>query len=494
MKNIQFYASLIILSIFLINCSSDDDDVVTPLATPEPDPVATVDLEIENFIWKGLNLYYLWQQDVPDLSDTKFTTQIELDAYLAPYDGKHEELFENLLHNEDEFSWIVDDYNVLDQQLRGGVSSTTGMDIRLSYIDSNSPNLVAFVRYILPNSAADDKNIKRGDFFQKVDGQQLTINNYFALLFESESYTIELTDYNNGVFTNTGTEILLIKEELAENPVHIVKTIDNGSDKVGYIMYNQFLSTYDSDLNTAFGTLKAEGVSDLVLDLRYNSGGQVSSAINLSSMITGQFENEVFSVQRWNDKVNDYFTAEYGSDYFTYFFSNSMESGEAINNLNMNKVIILTSSSTASSSELVINGLDPYIEVILIGDTTVGKTWGSLTLYDSPDYTNKDDINPNHTWAMQPLVVETQNSVGYNNKTGFIPDYELLEYASNLGVLGDPNEPLLSKALEILDPSTKYGLDKLDEELIGHEYFTDSKKESAIGNNMFIELKDGFIK
>mgnify|MGYP000344540170 CR=1 FL=1 len=95
---------------------------------------------------------------------------------------------------------------------------------------------------------------------------------------------------------------------------------------------------------------------------------------------------------------------------------------------------------------------------------------------------------------MQPLVVETQNSVGFNNKTGFIPDYELLEYASNLGVLGDPNEPLLSKALEILDPSTKYGLDKLDEELIGHEYFTDSKKESAIGNNMFIELKDGFIK
>lgn len=486
MKQFKYYFSALILILFFVSCSKDDDEDIIPT----PDPIAvepTVNLDIQNFIWKGLNLYYFWQQDVPDLLDTKFTTQIELDAFLTPYAEDPEGLFEKLLHDEDRYSWIVDDYVALEQQLQGGISTTTGMDWRLSYKESGSNELVGFVRYVMPGSDADEQGMKRGDLFQKVNGQQLTINNYSLLLLEVESFTIELTTYSNGVFTNTGEMVDLVKEEFSENPIHLVKTIDDEGKKIGYLMYNQFLNISDGELNSAIGELKAEGIEDLVLDLRYNSGGHGTSASFLSSMITGQFEGEVFYKRRYNDKLNSYFLEEYGQEYLSNYFSSSLESGEAINSLNLERIVILTSTSTASSSELVINGLNPYIDVILIGETTSGKTWGSVTLYDSPDF-SKEQINPDHTWAMQPLIVESQNSVGFNNKTGFLPDYELSEYVSSLGTLGDPSEPLLAKALEVLNPSTKYSPVKWDENIEDKlEYFTDSKIESALGKSMYLE-------
>ncbi|MCK5816067.1 MAG: peptidase S41 [Flavobacteriaceae bacterium] len=479
MKKIIRFFVVINLLFLVINCNNDDDI--------EQQDNNTINLDINEFIWKGLNSYYFWQQNIPDLSDQRFSSQEQLEGFLKPYAEDHKGFFKKLLHTEDLFSWIVDDYRILDQQLQGGVSSTTGMDWRLSYKDSDNNDLIGYVRYVIPNSDADSKGIKRGDLFQKINGQQLTIDNYRELLLLSDSYTIELANYSDGIFSNQGISVLLIKEQLAENPIHIVKTINNGGEKVGYLMYNQFLSSFDQELNTAVASLKADGIVDLVLDLRYNSGGHTSSAAFLSSMITGQFEGSVFTTEKWNNKVNDYFTGQFGDDYFTSRFSNIMNSGETINNLNLNRVIIITSHSTASSSELVINGLNPYIEVILIGEKTVGKTWGSLTLYDSPDYTNKKNINPNHTWAMQPLVVETQNSEGYNNKTGFVPDYEQQEHIISLGILGDPNEPLLAKALEVLSPTTKTTLSKHPEDIVALKYFTDSKKESPIGTNMYIE-------
>ncbi|OIQ37839.1 MAG: hypothetical protein BM563_07740 [Bacteroidetes bacterium MedPE-SWsnd-G1] len=486
MKNIQYYVSILILSIFIISCSSDDDPPVPPIIeTPE-----VVNLDIQDFIWKGLNLYYLWQQDVPDLADDKFATQSELNTYLEPYAGRPDDLFDDLLHAEDRYSWIVDDYVALDQQLQGGISTTSGMDWRLSYKNSTSDDLIAFVRYVMPDSDAYDKGMKRGDLFQKVNGQQLNINNYQLLLLDAESFTLELTTYNNGTFNDTGELISLTKEEFSENPIHLVKTIDDDGKKIGYIMYNQFLNISDVELNDAFGQLKSEGIEDLVLDLRYNGGGHSTSAKALASMITGQFEGDVFFSRRYNDKLNAYFIEEYGLNYLKNYFSNTLESGEAINSLNLDRVVILSSSSTASSSELIINGLSPYIDVTLIGETTSGKTWGSITMYDSPNF-SKEEINPNHTWAMQPLIVESVNSVGFNNKTGFIPDYELPERVSTLGTLGDPNEPLLAKALEVLNPSTKLGPSKWNEDFEDAlEYFTDSKKESPMGNIMILEERE----
>ncbi len=101
--------------------------------------------------------------------------------------------------------------------------------------------------------------------------------------------------------------------------------------------------------------------------------------------------------------------------------------------------IILTSSGTASASELIINGLRPYMGVYLIGDTTEGKNLGSISFYEENDPLNK--------WGMQPIVSQAFNSLNQSDYTdGFAPDEKYVE-TLHVGVLGDVHEPMLAKAL-----------------------------------------------
>lgn len=139
-------------------------------------------------------------------------------------------------------------------------------------------------------------------------------------------------------------------------------------------------------------------------------------------------------------------------------FNNTIRTGAAINSLNLNRVFILTSRSTASASELVINGLDPYIEVIQVGATTTGKFQASTTFYDGPPPNFKrSEANPSHFYAIQPLIFTSANA---NGVTGFVdgipPTIEFPEDLTNLGILGELNEPLLEAALnEILEEDLK---------------------------------------
>ena len=128
-------------------------------------------------------------------------------------------------------------------------------------------------------------------------------------------------------------------------------------------------------------------------------------------------------------------------------FTNKLSNNESIFSLNLDRVFILTSARTASASELLINGLDPYIDVIHIGDFTVGKNQGSITVYD---YINDSrDKNPNHMYAMQPIVLKIGNVAGYTDfPNGLEPDIFIKESLLNPGVLGDIEEPLLKIAID----------------------------------------------
>ena len=118
-----------------------------------------------------------------------------------------------------------------------------------------------------------------------------------------------------------------------------------------------------------------------------------------------------------------------------------------LNSLNLSKVYILTSGRSASASELVINALSPYIEVIQIGTTTAGKYQASITLYDSPNF-SREGANPSHTYAVQPLIYKSLNANGVTDYfNGLTPNITLGEQINNMGVLGDENEPLLAEAI-----------------------------------------------
>lgn len=475
------FITAFLLIVFTFQSCQDQDDVIP----------ASTNLDIQNFIWKGMNLYYLWQADVPNLADDRFANQEQLNSFLLGYPNP-KNLFDALKVNQsiDRFSWIVSDYLELEGQLQG-TTNNNGVEFGLVYKPRSTTDIFGYVRYIIPNSDATTKDIHRGDVFYGVNGTQLTVDNYQALLFSSNNdYTLNFADYNGSTITPNGKSVTLTKTVLDENPIFINKVIVSGSHKIGYLMYNGFYSNYDTQLNDAFGTLKSQGITDLVLDLRYNGGGSIQTATRLASMITGQFTGQVFAKEQWNAKIQAYFDAN-NPESLKNLFVDKIET-TAINSLGMTKIYILTSKSTASASELVINGLKPYIDVVQIGDVTVGKNVGSVTLYDSPTL-GKKNRNPNHRYAMQPIVFKISNSANFGDyQSGLVPTYLLKETLNSLDILGSPTEPLLNFAIGKITGTTKT---KQSTQGIQFDYFKDSKSINGIQNQMYLDkAPEGLLK
>ena len=345
--------------------------------------------EIHLFIWRAMNNYYLWQQNVPDLSDTRFTNIGQLYAEYSNFSSPRD-LFESLRYQPgviDRFSWIVDDYVALENSFQG-INLSNGMEFGLVRYASDATKVFGYVRYVISGSDAAAQNIARGMLFTEVDGVQLTESNYRDLLFDDNTnYTISLAEFNDGNPVTISTSINLSKTQLQENPVAIVKTIDEGSNKIGYLLYNQFSSSFDGELNAAFANFQSENITDLIIDLRYNGGGSVTTASYLGAMVTGQFNGQLYSKEQWNSKVMNALDASVFENNFTNQIINKDQNQniilqEPINSLNLNRVYFITSGSSASASELVMNSLSSYIDVSSVGKKTIGKVQGYVTLYD----------------------------------------------------------------------------------------------------------------
>jgi C-terminal processing protease CtpA/Prc len=423
---------LLILSVSLTSCFKDNDDEIQ---------VASL-LDVQNFIYRGLNYFYLYKADTPELANDAFSNEGDLNNFLETF-ATPQALFGYLLSGQDRFSLLVDDYILLENALNG-ITLNHGMEFGLVLYPNGSGNVFGYARYILPGSDADNKGLQRGMIFNTIDGVQINENNYSELI-GADSYTIGLATIDGETITATGESVELIKSNITENPIHIARTLDIEGQKVGYLMYNAFTRDFDPQLNAVFAEFKADGVSNLILDLRYNGGGSVETAIDLSSMVTGQFNGQLFVSEQWNEDRQ----ADYAED---QLFNATIRTGEAINSLNLNQVYVITTGRTASASELVINGLDPYINVTQVGETTTGKFQASFILYDAPAPNfSRSEANPGHTYAMLPLVFKTVNAAGYTDFVhGLDPDILIDEDYSNLGVLGDVNEPLLAETLNAI--------------------------------------------
>ncbi len=447
MKKISYlFTAFLMLSIAFYSCdNNDNDNEITPR-------------NINDFVWKGMNSWYNWQTSVPNLSDSKDDDQNEYNNYLNGY-STPDDIFYSLLYQKgtiDRFSWIVDDYVALNASFQG-ISKSFGFRLQAVDISDSNDLIILYVRYVAPNSPASDAGILRGDIINALDGVVLTESNYDATISKLSNETVALSfvSENDGVFTPT-SEKTITAVEISEDPVYFKKVFPaiNGK-KVGYLVYNAFRSSYNDELNAAFAYFKNEGIQELVLDLRLNGGGSVETSAYLASMIDASAGTETFA------KLN--FNAKHTNESGSYTFRNTLniyddkgkKTGEEnINRLtNINLLYVLTSGSTASASEMIINGLKPFISVKVIGTTTYGKNVGSITLYDSPssDYTSESLANSAHLYAMQPIVFQIYNKLDQSEYTqGFVPNIIVKEYQywNEILPFGDENEVVLKAALD----------------------------------------------
>ncbi|MGF1560398.1 MAG: S41 family peptidase [Flavobacteriaceae bacterium] len=465
----KYFLLFLILGIVLVNCKKNDDSPdANPIVSEEPDEETTVepklvaDYPVQNFMWTAMNAYYFYQADVADLADTRFTTEEGYADFLSSTVNPSDFYFNKLLASADRFSFLNEDYAELANDF-AGISKSNGLEFGLSLYGANN-DVFGFVRYVVKGSNASSKDIKRGDIFTTVDGQGLfynseTDNNLDLLFGDNDTYTLGMADIINLTIVPNNKTVTLTKEEgLIEDPILVQETLDIGGQKVGYLMFNQFAGGSGEPLNDAFGRFKTNGVTDLILDLRYNPGGFAHITQILGSLIYGPNPDDLFFKRRFNAKIQATFGPGDGETYFvsdTGTFDGSNET--PLNSLNLTKIYIIATGNSASASELLINGLRPYLDVVHIGSTTVGKNQGSITFVDDPsngyfyDPETVNQINPNNRWAIQPIVSQTENSAGFGDySAGLVPNIQIDEDITELGVLGDMNERLLARAIQEL--------------------------------------------
>ena len=438
----------------LINNSSVDQNKISLEIEITDDCSGTYDGEkyfrVHQFIWESLNELYLWQAEVDDLSDNIKPVGSSAYNQLISTNQEPEAFFESLKHPDDRHSRITSNFEDLENSIKG-IDASNGVEFIL-FPSGTGNGVVGVVSHILENSDAFSKDIKRGDIFMGVNGELLSFSNYYGLLYGDQiSYTLNMANKIGSGFSLNGKNIHLIKEDnFQTNPIQVNKVIQMGGKKIAYLMYTQFSQGFDKELNSVFSEFKSEGVDELILDLRYNRGGLTKTALYLSGMITGQFTGEIFSQKIWNKKVTDYYESIDSTDWMKDLFVSEMDDKTVINSLNLNRVYIITSSNSASASEMLINGLSPFINVIQLGEATYGKNVGGLAVvYDYIDNTNRT-INPDHSYAISPITFRVANSEGFSDyANGLKPSdgFELTEDGLNMGVLGDSNEPLLALAL-----------------------------------------------
>lgn len=438
MKSIFKFTLLILILSLTFSCFEDNDDSISG------------NTDIKDFVWKAMNFAYLYKDNSPNLANDRFGSDSEYQNFLNDYESP-EELFESLIYDRetvDRFSWITSDYIALEQQF-SGVTNTNGAEFNFYFAPGSSSDVFGVVRLVQPNSNASTTTLTRGQAFNKIDGISLTEDNLRTLL-GNENYTLSLATYDtNGTDSPdddslvNGTEtIALTKTVYSENPIFKSEVLNVNNENIGYLMYNGFVADYDAQLNAVFAEFQSQNIQKLVLDLRYNPGGSVNTAAALGSMITG-ITNEVFAKLQYNNDLQ--------SNNTNYDFTTTLSDGTTINSVNLAKIHVITTKGSASASEMIINSLNPYIDVVQIGTNTNGKAQASVTLYDSPNF-QRQGANPGHLYALQPLVASTVNKDDLGVPfDGLTPDIEVRENVSNYGVLGNVNEPLLAAALASIE-------------------------------------------
>ncbi|MBQ5948863.1 S41 family peptidase [Massilia sp. ST3] len=398
---------------------------------PFPDRQGTL-LDELKFLRAWTNEYYLWYNEVPNtyrMAD--FTSALDyFDVLKTPAltaSGKAKDRYH--------FTYPTAEWEAMQNE---GIDLGYG----LTFSRNTEPKIPRtwLVTAVEPGSPAEAAGVRRGDMLTRVDN----------IDFINASGDAAVDAINEGLFpTSAGTahrftfqragapfEVTMTGAEVRVDPVKNVKVLDTANGKVGYLTFDTHNGVSEKQLVDAFTTFKQQGVSDLVLDMRYNGGGLLYVASELAYMIAGPAATagKVFERPQYNDKQGAEAPIMFRSTAYGFSSPDPIRGGTALPYLGLNRVTVLSTSGTCSASEAVINGLrGADIEVIQIGGATCGKPYGFTPV-------------PNCGTTYFSIEFKGVNHKGYGDfADGLAPTCQVADDLSR--PVGDPAEGLLAAAL-----------------------------------------------
>ena len=407
---------------------------------------------INRFIVEGVHTYYLWE------NETDWKKYENRKTYAAYTD--HDMLFDQLIYQDDNWSMLTDDIDDLGKQFEG-VSTTFGYTLKFYRLSASSDTVIAVVLFTSPDSPAATAGLKRGDVIIEMNDDVITEKNYLDLYYASSLRVrcgeIVIEDDGKTKTIHPLPETMSINAvEMYENPIVSHRIIEKEGKKIGYLCYTGYQQQSEGELFQLFGQFKSDGVQDVVLDLRYNPGGFARTALILSSILAPETtvrNKSVYLEHHYNELITKYYKEKkYAlNEIFTdtLRFNGTLFDLLSVN-MNLSRLYVLTSNRTASASEATMVGLDPYLELIQIGETTSGKYCGGILLSPEDLYDEKysDYYESFSNWGMYIMIYRYANIKGITSFTGgLVPDIQAVENDFDLKPFGDGDDPLLGRAL-----------------------------------------------
>jgi carboxyl-terminal processing protease len=487
--NKKYFLIFSIMSVLAIGaCKKSKVDPVTtpPVVTPPTTGTATrQQLSLDSIFLYAKEIYY-WNDKLPTYDAFNPRQYSGLSTDKANYD---KELLEITKYSDPyewttgatspKYSYIFDKTNKNPTASINEVSSVdlegNGNDLGIRFgLYGSTSDYIIYVTAVYQNSPAEKSGFVRGDVIKKINGVSYGTDynsEVGALNTALSGTTVTLDGIKAG---GTTFNLTLTKAVFKSSPIYKSKVITAGTKKVGYVAYARFSNADNSvnELNTIFDGFATSGVTDLVVDLRYNGGGYVSTAEHLINLIapstaSGVMFSEYYNatMQAGNAKIlaNQPLLDANGNIRYsngtmlTYANVNYSIASNTVNFAkkgalaNVTNIVFIVSGNTASASELVINSLKPKMNVKLVGKTTYGKPIGFFP------------VTIENRYDVYFSLFETKNSLGQGGYySGMVPDYDLFEVPSGTIMydFGNVNDVYLKKALDVLAPGTTVTNDK----------------------------------
>ncbi|WP_205509684.1 S41 family peptidase [Longitalea arenae] len=390
---------------------------------------------LNKWIYDSMQLYYYWSAAMPAHPD---------------YSLPAAQFFKQLLSPKDRFSWISN---------RNGIASPKTSAERYGFHYTLAPHpfdpqkLVGVITCVVPGSNVSNRGFKRGMLFTAVNDKIITPENREAVTtaLMAESAILQLAAFNNDQSALMDSARVGVQSSFVpQKSVYATKVFERNGKKTGYLAYFLCADKDDGILLAGLQKLKQQAVSECILDLRYNPGGSVAAATKLAAMLVSPFNpNNIFITYRGNKHGGSVRQSFQDAIAFSGNTSGKNMSDLQARNLSLSRVFILTSPATASAAELLAHNLAPYITVIRIGETTLGK--------DEAAFPIEDKRSPRQVeWLIMPTVYKIADGLGRGGyDAGLAPDHRVVETSRlPLSPIGEPGDLPVNKALELIYGAT----------------------------------------